>query len=96
MLADVVVPDHPADAVTSLTPGFDRPSSVEEQLSWLAAAGFQATIAWTHRDLAVIVAEAVYHALTAKHPKLAVDLVKGLAAVLAVRMREALLVGHFA
>jgi CRP/FNR family cyclic AMP-dependent transcriptional regulator len=31
-----------------------------------------------------------------KQPKLAVDLVKGLAAVLAVRMRQALLVGHFA
>jgi CRP-like cAMP-binding protein len=37
-----------------------------------------------------------FEALTAKHPKLAVDLIKGLAAVLAVRMREALLVGHFA
>jgi CRP-like cAMP-binding protein len=37
-----------------------------------------------------------FEALTDKHPKLAVDLVKGLAAVLAVRMREALLVGHFA
>ena len=37
-----------------------------------------------------------FAALTEKHPKLAVDLVKGFAAVLAVRMREALLVGHFA
>jgi CRP/FNR family transcriptional regulator, cyclic AMP receptor protein len=37
-----------------------------------------------------------FDALTNKHPKLAVDLIKGLAAVLAVRMREALLVGHFA
>lgn len=36
-----------------------------------------------------------FEALTHKHPKLAVDLVKGLAAVLAVRMREALLVGQF-
>lgn len=36
-----------------------------------------------------------FDALTRKHPRLAVDLVKGLAAVLAVRMREALLVGHF-
>lgn len=36
-----------------------------------------------------------FDALTHKHPKLAVDLVKGLAAVLAVRMREALLVGQF-
>ncbi len=37
-----------------------------------------------------------FNAMTAKHPMLAVDLVKALAAVLAVRMREALLVGHFA
>lgn len=37
-----------------------------------------------------------FDAMTHKHPKLAADLVKGLAAVLAVRMREALLVGHFA
>ena len=37
-----------------------------------------------------------FEAMTHKHPTLAVDLVKGLAAVLAVRMREALLVGHFA
>lgn len=36
-----------------------------------------------------------FDALTHKHPQLAVDLVKGLAAVLAVRMREALLVGQF-
>ncbi|MEO7392318.1 MAG: cyclic nucleotide-binding domain-containing protein [Ramlibacter sp.] len=36
-----------------------------------------------------------FNALTIKHPRLAVDLVKGLAAVLAVRMREAILVGNF-
>ena len=36
-----------------------------------------------------------FDALSRKHPKVAIDLVKGLAAVLAVRMREALLVGQF-
>ena len=36
-----------------------------------------------------------FDALSQRHPKLAVDLVKGLAAVLAVRMREAILVGQF-
>lgn len=60
VLADVVVPEDPADAVTSLTPGFDKPSSVGEQLEWLAAAGFDARTSWSHRDLAVIVGEAVY------------------------------------
>jgi len=60
VLADVVVPDDPADAVTSLTPGFDKPSSVDEQLSWLTAAGFAARVSWRHRDLAVIVADELY------------------------------------
>ena len=33
--------------------------------------------------------------MSQKHPKLSVDLVKGLASVMAIRMRAALLVGHF-
>lgn len=60
VLADVVVPDDPTDGVTSLTPGLDKPSSVSEQLDWLADAGFDARVTWSHRDLAVIVGEAVY------------------------------------
>ncbi len=36
-----------------------------------------------------------FNALANKQPRLAVDLIKGLAAVLAIRMREAVLVGHF-
>jgi CRP-like cAMP-binding protein len=36
-----------------------------------------------------------FDALSRKHPQLAIDLVKGLAAVLAIRMREAILVGQF-
>jgi tRNA threonylcarbamoyl adenosine modification protein (Sua5/YciO/YrdC/YwlC family) len=60
VLGDVVVPDDPVDAVTPLTPGFDKPSSVDDQLAWLAAAGFDAWVIWSHRDLAVIVGEALY------------------------------------
>jgi CRP-like cAMP-binding protein len=37
-----------------------------------------------------------FEVMSRTHPHLAIQLVKGLAAVLAVRMREALLVGHFA
>lgn len=59
VLADVVVPDDPQDAVTPLTAGFDRPSTVEDQLEWLRAAGFDAWVVWRHRDLAVIASEAV-------------------------------------
>lgn len=36
-----------------------------------------------------------YEAMSQKQPRLALDLTKGLAAVLAIRMREAILVGQF-
>jgi tRNA (cmo5U34)-methyltransferase len=55
VLADVVVPEDPVDVVTPLDAGFDLPSTVAEQLEWLTAAGLRAQVAWTHRDLAVIV-----------------------------------------
>jgi tRNA (cmo5U34)-methyltransferase len=58
VIGDVVVPDDPADARTPLSPGFDMPSAVDEQLEWLGAAGFDAVIAWAERDLAVLVAQA--------------------------------------
>jgi L-threonylcarbamoyladenylate synthase len=57
VLADVVTPVDPADAVTSLTPGFDHPDPLADQLSWLREAGFATRVAWEHRDLAVVVAE---------------------------------------
>ncbi len=57
VLADVVVPEDPADAVTGLSPGYDKPSPVGAQLQWLRAAGFASVrTVWAHRDLAVIVA----------------------------------------
>jgi tRNA threonylcarbamoyl adenosine modification protein (Sua5/YciO/YrdC/YwlC family) len=59
VLADVVVPADPSDAVTSLTPAFDKPSPVADQLGWLAGAGFDARVTWAQRDLAVIAAQAV-------------------------------------
>jgi CRP/FNR family transcriptional regulator, cyclic AMP receptor protein len=37
-----------------------------------------------------------FEKMSQKHPQLACDLMKGLATVLAIRMREAVLVGHFA
>jgi tRNA (cmo5U34)-methyltransferase len=56
VIGDVVVPVDPADAVTPLSPGFDMPSPVEDQLGWLRSAGFAPTVAWSARDLAVIAA----------------------------------------
>jgi trans-aconitate methyltransferase len=57
VLGDVVVPDDPADAVTPLDRALDRPSSIEEQLAWMAAAGLSPTVAWRERDLAVLVGD---------------------------------------
>jgi tRNA (cmo5U34)-methyltransferase len=57
-LADLVVPDDPGDSKTPFTPGFDKPSSVDEQLRWLTDAGFDASVTWEEGDLAVIVASA--------------------------------------
>jgi L-threonylcarbamoyladenylate synthase len=58
VLADVVVPEDPGDAVIETTPGYDKPDSLADQLRWLAAAGFEPTVAWSERDLAVVVARA--------------------------------------
>jgi tRNA threonylcarbamoyl adenosine modification protein (Sua5/YciO/YrdC/YwlC family) len=57
VLGDVIVPEDAADAVTSLTPDFDRPSLLVDQLRWLDEAGFAARVVWLHGDLAVISAE---------------------------------------
>jgi tRNA (cmo5U34)-methyltransferase len=59
VLADVVVPDDPSDAVTPLSPDYDLPSTVDDQLAWLGDAGFRAAVAWRDRDLAVLTADRV-------------------------------------
>ena len=56
VLADVVVPEDPQDAVTSLTADFDRPSTVAQQLGWLRAVGLEPSVRFEQRDLAVLVA----------------------------------------
>jgi tRNA (cmo5U34)-methyltransferase len=57
VLGDVVVPEDRRDAVTPLSPGYDMPSRVDEQLAWLRAAGFDARCVWRKGDLAVIAAD---------------------------------------
>jgi tRNA (cmo5U34)-methyltransferase len=57
VLGDVVVPVAPAHARISLTPGFDKPSPVADQLRWLRDAGFDPSVTWERGDLAVIRAE---------------------------------------
>jgi tRNA (cmo5U34)-methyltransferase len=57
ILADLVVPDDPADATTPLTPGFDLPERVDELLRRLAEAGFVPALTWLAGDLAVLAAD---------------------------------------
>lgn len=58
VLADLVVPDDPADVVTPIDGVIDTPSSLADQQHWLEAAGLSTSIHWRHRDLAVLVAVA--------------------------------------
>ena len=57
VLADVIVPDDPTDAVTPLEPEVDRPDRLDDQLRWLDDAGFTATVRWRSRDLVVVIAD---------------------------------------
>jgi tRNA (cmo5U34)-methyltransferase len=57
VLGDVVIPRNPADAVTPLVGGHDRPSTLADQLGWLAEAGFAAAAVWAERDLVVVRAD---------------------------------------
>jgi tRNA (cmo5U34)-methyltransferase len=59
VLADVVVPDDPAAATTPLTPGYDHPSPLADQVRWLSEAGFDPRVAWEQGDLAIVVARRV-------------------------------------
>ncbi len=54
VMGDVVVPQDPAAASIELEPGYDFPSTIDEQLGWLTGAGFAAEVTWTRGDLAVI------------------------------------------
>lgn len=71
------------------------PGTVVGEGTFFSGAPRSATVTPTQPGVAWGLNWAKFDAMTHKHPKLAVDLIKGLAAVLAVRMREALLVGQF-
>jgi tRNA (cmo5U34)-methyltransferase len=56
VMADLIVPEDPRDAVTPLSPGVDRPDRLRDLLNWLAEAEFDATCIWAWKDLVVILA----------------------------------------
>jgi CRP/FNR family transcriptional regulator, cyclic AMP receptor protein len=72
-----------------------KPGTVVGEGTFFSGAPRSATVTPTVPGVAWGLKWERFDAMTNKHPKLAVDLVKGLAAVLAVRMREAILVGQF-
>ena len=57
VLGDVVIPEKTADAVTPVDGDYDRPDTLEDQLDWMNAAGFEARASWQDGDLAVMVAD---------------------------------------
>ena len=64
VLGDVVVPADPADVRIPLDEGYDLPDSVDDQLGWLRAAGFEASVAWAAEDLAVLTGDPSARAAT--------------------------------
>jgi CRP/FNR family cyclic AMP-dependent transcriptional regulator len=72
-----------------------RPGSVVGEGAFFSGGPRSATVTPTQPGVAWGLSWEKFEAMTQKHPKLSVDLVKGLASVMAIRMREALLVGHF-
>ncbi len=56
VLADVVIPGDPRDAVTPVHPQHDKPDSLADQLRWLREAGLHPAVRWQQHDLAVITA----------------------------------------
>jgi tRNA (cmo5U34)-methyltransferase len=57
VVGDVVIPVDPADAVTPLTPDYDRPDRIHDLLVWLTDAGFIPSVSWECKDLVVIAAD---------------------------------------
>ena len=57
VLGDVVIPDGAGAAVTPLEDGHDKPSTVAEQVGWLAEAGLVTGVRWQEGDLAVLTAD---------------------------------------
>jgi tRNA (cmo5U34)-methyltransferase len=58
VLGDVIIPDDPSDAVTPIDGDYDTPSALADQRQWMQDAGLTSSVAWAHRDLAVLIAEA--------------------------------------
>lgn len=72
-----------------------RPGTVVGEGAFFSGEPRSATIVASSNGIAWGLSWEKFEAMSHQYPKLALDLTKGLAAVLAVRMREAILVGQF-
>jgi CRP-like cAMP-binding protein len=72
------------------------PGAVVGEGGFLSGQPRSATVTPTRPGVAWALHWDKFEAMSRKHPRLALQLLQGLATVMAVRMREALLVGHFA
>ena len=57
VLCDVVIPTHDVAEPVPLEDGVDRPSSLDDQLDWLRAAGLSAEVILAEDDLAIVAAD---------------------------------------
>jgi tRNA (cmo5U34)-methyltransferase len=57
VLGDVILPADARSVVIRLTPGWDHPSTVAEQMVWLHDAGLEAAVVWQEDDLALFSAD---------------------------------------
>jgi tRNA (cmo5U34)-methyltransferase len=57
VLADVIVPAGGNPAEIALSDGYDKPSTVAEQVGWLKDAGLETAVAWQEADLALFTAD---------------------------------------
>jgi CRP/FNR family cyclic AMP-dependent transcriptional regulator len=72
-----------------------KPGSVAGEGTFFSGEPRSATVSVSKAGVAFGLAWDRFDELSRKHPRLAIDLIKGLAAVLAIRMRHAVLVGQF-
>lgn len=60
VIGDVVLPDDPADAVTPISLEDDRPERTSDLVTWISDGGLSPRVAWSWRDLVVIVSEPLH------------------------------------
>lgn len=72
-----------------------KPGTVVGEGTFFSGRSRSATVTASQAGVAWALSDAKFEGLAKKHPRVALHVVRAAAAVLAIRMREAILVGHF-